>query len=156
MHGKKLDAGKPDWSLLPLKSLESTVQALTFGAKKYKKDNWKHVPDAENRYFAAAIRHLSSYQAGEKLDKESNLPHLAHAACCLLFLIWFENNASKLSNSKKTANKNLRHFWNNSGIVPYDKKVHQPPLRPIKHRRIPRSPSLLLKIKRLFSKRTAR
>ena len=27
---------------------------------------------------------------GEQLDPESKLPHLAHAVCCLLFILWFE------------------------------------------------------------------
>ena len=38
--GVKADKGKPDWSLLDLKSLEGCVEVLTFGAEKYARENW--------------------------------------------------------------------------------------------------------------------
>lgn len=87
--GTKQDAEKPRWDLLPLETLDDVVKVLTFGVKKYSPDNWKRVPDAKNRYFSAMMRHISAWQQGEHLDPESNLPHLAHAGCCLIFLIWF-------------------------------------------------------------------
>lgn len=87
----KLDHGKLMWDLLPLDQVEKIVNILTFGAEKYEKDGWKQVPDAENRYFAALMRHLSRHQAGEKFDPESQRPHLWHAACNILFLLWFED-----------------------------------------------------------------
>lgn len=98
MSGEKHDSGKPDWSLLPLKQVEEIVRVLSFGAEKYDRDNWQKVPDAKNRYFAAAMRHLTEYQAGHNIDKESQLPHLAHAACCLVFLLWFEDAVAKPEN----------------------------------------------------------
>jgi hypothetical protein len=82
------------WDLLPLEITEETVKVLTFGAKKYSPGGWKTVPDAKDRYFAAALRHLTAYQSGEKTDPESGLSHLAHAACCIMFLQWFEKNES--------------------------------------------------------------
>jgi hypothetical protein len=89
-EGFKADGGKPDWSLLPLDVVEDVVQVLTVGARKYARDNWQKVPDARDRYFAAALRHLTARQAGEVLDPETGLPHLAHAQCCLVFLAWFD------------------------------------------------------------------
>ena len=86
--GVKYDSAKPRFSLLPLKQVWDIVAVLEFGAKKYAPDNWQKVPDAENRYFDAAMRHLCAWCSGEKRDAETNLPHLAHAACCLLFLMW--------------------------------------------------------------------
>lgn len=90
MTGIKHDQGKPLWNLLPWKAVEQIVLVLNHGAKKYAPDNWKHVPDARNRYFAALQRHMIQWWEGERLDNESGLPHLAHAGCCLLFLLWFE------------------------------------------------------------------
>lgn len=55
-------------------------------------DNWKTVPDARRRYYDAAIRHLTAWWDGERNDPESNLPHLAHAACCIIFLLWLDDN----------------------------------------------------------------
>lgn len=88
--GRKDDQGKPDWSLLPLKAVEEVVKVLSFGAKKYQRDNWVKVPDGENRYLSAALRHLAAHQAGERADAESSQLSLAHAACCILFLIHIE------------------------------------------------------------------
>ena len=89
--GTKDDSQKPNWSLLPLRVLEEAIKVLEHGARKYAVDNWKHVRP-RSRYFSACLRHLASYQSGEKLDPESGLPHLAHAICCLVFLSYFEAN----------------------------------------------------------------
>lgn len=88
--GTKLDAGKLQWSLLPLRLLEPVVRVLMFGARKYAPDNWKHVPDALDRYYDATIRHVTSWQDGERTDPETGESHLAHAICCLLFMLWHE------------------------------------------------------------------
>ena len=93
-EGYKHDGGKPDWSLLPLDVVEDVVRVLTVGAQKYARDNWQRVPDGRNRYFAAALRHLTARQAGEVDDPETGLPHLAHAMCCLVFLAWHDRRAS--------------------------------------------------------------
>jgi len=88
--GKKYDAGKPRWDLLPLEPIKAVVDVLTFGAKKYAPNNWKKVARPRERYYAALQRHLYAWRLGEKKDPESGLPHLAHALCCLVFLAWFE------------------------------------------------------------------
>ena len=91
LPGIKDDVDKLDWSLLPFATLHSVIKVLMFGAKKYSRDNWKLVPDAKRRYFSATIRHLDAYQDGDKCDKETGLSHLAHAICCLIFLLWFDD-----------------------------------------------------------------
>lgn len=85
--GRKDDSAKLRFELLPLESLAPIVRVLAFGAEKYGVDNWRKVPEFERRYFAAAMRHLVAHQLGERLDPESGESHLAHAACCLLFLV---------------------------------------------------------------------
>lgn len=95
MKGRKDDKEKPDWSLLPLKLLTGVVKVLTFGKAKYDRNNWMHVPDAKNRYSSALMRHFSAWQSGEKLDEETKLSHLYHMGCCLVFLIWFEENTKE-------------------------------------------------------------
>lgn len=86
--GKKNDAEKTRWDLLPIKSIEAVVRVLQHGAKKYgSDDNWKRVPDAKRRYYAAALRHLFSWWCGEKADPETGESHLAHLICCALFLM---------------------------------------------------------------------
>ncbi len=88
--GMKFDAGKLDYTLVPWDGLEEIVKVLEFGAKKYARDNWQQVENADTRYLAAAFRHLVAYNQGERIDDETGLSHLAHAGCCLLFLLSLE------------------------------------------------------------------
>lgn len=88
--GVKYDNGKPQWRLVPFGAMSEVVDVLTYGAVKYAPDNWKHVPSARERYIDAGFRHLVAYASGEKKDAESGYSHLAHAMCCLLFLLAFE------------------------------------------------------------------
>lgn len=88
--GRKDDAGKLDWTLMPWAGLSEILRVLEFGAKKYDRDNWRKVPDAKRRYMSAALRHLIAHARGEALDPESGLSHLAHAGCCILFLLEVE------------------------------------------------------------------
>lgn len=92
--GRKEDTAKPRWSLLP-NTTWLVVEALEYGARKYAVNNWQHVPGARRRYYDAAMRHLAAWWEGEKDDPESKLPHLAHAAACLLFLMWFDNQEAQ-------------------------------------------------------------
>lgn len=90
MEGVKLDKEKARWDLLPIVALRIVVLVLTFGARKYAPDNWQKVPDGRTRYYAAALRHMTDWWGGERLDPESGLHHLGHAICCLLFALWFD------------------------------------------------------------------
>ena len=92
MEDFKYDYAKPRMSLVPLKQVEKIAKVLTFGANKYKDNGWKTLENAEERYFSAAMRHLTAYQNGEELDEESGMSHLAHAATNLIFLLYFEDN----------------------------------------------------------------
>ena len=86
--GNKDDEGKLEWVLLPFKTLKPVIRVLMFGKTKYGKNNWMAVDRGDDRYLSAAFRHLTSYADGELIDNESGESHLAHAVCCLLFLLW--------------------------------------------------------------------
>jgi len=88
--GNKFDGDKIRPTLLPVKSLEKILQVLEFGAKKYSANSWQEVPDGYQRYFDALYRHLYAIQRGETVDSESGLSHLAHAGCCLMFMLTLE------------------------------------------------------------------
>lgn len=64
---------------------ECLARVLTFGARKYKANNWKKCTDT-GRYLAAAHRHLNALLRGEALDSETGLSHYDHIACNLMFL----------------------------------------------------------------------
>ena len=44
----------------------------------------------QDRYTSAALRHLFAHMDGEETDEETQLSHLAHAMCCLLFKLEIE------------------------------------------------------------------
>lgn len=89
--GRKFDGGKRQYGLVPPIAFAHFVDVLTTGAKKYEPDNWRRVPNAIDRYFDAAMRHMwDGYKAGEQLDPETKKHHLAHAMCCLAFIIDLE------------------------------------------------------------------
>jgi hypothetical protein len=89
-EGRKDDGGKNELDLLPPRAIEAIGEVLSYGARKYSPDNWRKVPDGQRRYLAACLRHLFAHMRGEKNDPESGLPHLAHAGCCILFLLELE------------------------------------------------------------------
>jgi len=90
MGGIKFDMNKPRWSLIPEGAVQDVVEVLEFGAKKYGDDNWKKVPKAYSRYYDASMRHIDAWWNGEQKDLETMKPHLAHAICCLMFLMWMD------------------------------------------------------------------
>jgi hypothetical protein len=85
------DPDKLRWDLMPWREAEQVVEILTFGAIKYADDNWKYVSHSRRRYFAAAMRHFIKWFMGQKYDKDSGKNHLAHALCCIMFLLYFDN-----------------------------------------------------------------
>lgn len=124
MNGRKDDRGKLQWWLLPLEPVREIVAVMQWAAfeKKptpYGPGNWKEVPDAQRRYYDAAMRHLTEwwekYERGEvdRQDTESGLLTLAHVGCCVLFLIWFE-----LKEEKQRATKQPEGYGYLRGAVP--------------------------------------
>ena len=89
-EGKKFDTKKPKAYLLPPKALMEVSRVLTIGAEKYDEENWRKLDNLQKRYTGATLRHLFAHMDGERLDPETNLSHLAHALCCLLFKLEIE------------------------------------------------------------------
>ena len=85
----KHDEGKPRPELLPPRALEEIAVVLAYGARKYTADNWRKNKDA-SRYVGAALRHVIAYMRGERSDPETERHHLAHACCCLMFIVDLE------------------------------------------------------------------
>lgn len=97
-EGKKYDQDKLKVELLYkdlVNELEDIAKVLSFGAKKYGSRNWQNLDNAQERYTAALIRHTNAFMKGELLDPESGLSHLAHAGCCILFLMFLTKDSSK-------------------------------------------------------------
>jgi hypothetical protein len=96
----KFDEGKLPLHLLSTEALNQTAAVLAFGAEKYAAHNWRK-GFAWSRPLAAAMRHITAFNAGEDRDPESGLSHLAHAACCLMFLLEFEKTHPHLDDRYK-------------------------------------------------------
>ena len=87
--GVKFDGKKPTFDLLPYEAFGSIQRVMIFGAKKYGYHNWRG-GFRWLRLWNAAMRHMWAWAAGERSDPETGESHLAHAACCLLFLLVHE------------------------------------------------------------------
>jgi len=87
--GLKADEGKNRYDLLPADALEEITQVFTFGSFKYADRNWEKGMQW-GRVFGACMRHLWAWGRGEQYDKESGLRHLAHAGCCVMFLLAYD------------------------------------------------------------------
>lgn len=96
----KFDNDKLPVNLLSSEALLQTAAVLKFGAKKYAEHNWRK-GFLWSRPLAAAMRHLLAFNAGEDRDSESNLSHLAHAMCCIMFLLEFEKTHPELDDRYK-------------------------------------------------------
>lgn len=83
--GARFNTGKPDYSLIPMFTLEGEARVWGYGAAKYKAWNWTKGM-AWSVPFACAMRHMAAWQRGEECDPESGLPHLDHAMCNLRML----------------------------------------------------------------------
>ena len=96
--GSKFDAGKTRMDLIAPEFVVGISDVLTFGAQKYGARNWEKGM-SWSRPFAALMRHMWMWWAGEKSDPETGLSHLHHAGCCLMFLAAFEARSTGTDDS---------------------------------------------------------
>ena len=96
----KFDSDKLPLHLLSTEALNQTAAVLKFGALKYAEHNWRK-GFAWSRPISAALRHITAFNAGEDCDPESGLSHLAHAMCCIMFLLEFEKTHKELDDRWK-------------------------------------------------------
>lgn len=82
----KFDEEKPSTDLLPTEALIEVSKVLGYGARKYEPENWRK-GFIWSRLYAAALRHMFAWKEGQDLDDETSLNHIAHAICCLMFLL---------------------------------------------------------------------
>ena len=83
--GVKFDQGKPAFEYLDAGFLTEIAAVLEYGATKYAPRNWE-IGMRWGRCFGAGMRHLWAYWSGEEKDPDTGFSHLAHAACCIMFL----------------------------------------------------------------------
>lgn len=90
----KADAGKLRLTLVPTQIIKEIAKVRMYGCAKYPEggsENWRKV--SAQRYRDAAFRHFLAYLDDPTgVDPESGLPHLAHLACNIAFLLEMEDS----------------------------------------------------------------
>lgn len=99
----KKDNEKIRLELLSPIALNEIAKVLTFGAKKYDDHNWR-LGFKWSRLLGAALRHLLAFMGGEDKDPETDLSHLAHLGCCVMFLLEHEVTHKSLDDRHKVVN----------------------------------------------------
>jgi hypothetical protein len=92
---KKNDQGKLPIDLIPIRPLFDLAAVLQHGMIKYDAHNWRK-GFSYSRTYAAAQRHLLLWFSGVDLDDDSQLNHLAHALCNIVFLLEFTHTHKEL------------------------------------------------------------
>lgn len=100
MAGTKHDSGKPSISLVPKEALWGMAQALTYGAKKYGRHNYRQGIEY-SRLADACLRHLTAYMENEDIDEESGNLHLYHALASLAMLTFMHYNRPEMDDRYK-------------------------------------------------------
>jgi hypothetical protein len=81
-----IGATKVGLSVVPLGPIMEVALALTEGARKYGRHNYRVKGIRASIYFDACTRHLASWWEGEDIDPDSGLSHLAKAMACLVIM----------------------------------------------------------------------
>ena len=89
----KFDSDKLRFDLIPPEWEEEDAKVLTYGAIKYKPNNWRK--GEIERYKGAVMRHRCAYRKGEWLDPETGLSHLSHMRTNVGFLFTLEEQKNE-------------------------------------------------------------
>lgn len=109
-RGTKDDKGKPDLSLNPKAATWGMARALTYGANKYGRYNFKKGIEY-TRLSAACMRHLTAFLEGEDIDSESGNHHVHHALASLAMLAdMIENRPEMDDRYKKHDDTHRKHI----------------------------------------------
>lgn len=105
----KFDTDKIDWAILPFGALEEIVKVLKFGENKYARGNFAAKGGLEyTRLVNALMRHTIAFARGEDTDPETGLSHMAHAGCCVLFLLHYIKHDTEYTTNDDRTQKILR------------------------------------------------
>lgn len=98
----KYDAEKTRLDLVATDFVWAIGEVLTFGVGKYGPWNWAKGMEW-SRPYGALLRHMTAWASGENKDPESGLSHLAHAGCCLMFLLVYQKRGIGVDDRYKFA-----------------------------------------------------
>jgi len=84
-YAERNNTGKPEMSYVDMNCLKPCAIVLTFGAKKYSRNNWKKGMPV-SKILDSLMRHIGDLQDGKVLDEESKLAIIGHIQCNAMFL----------------------------------------------------------------------
>ena len=88
-EGRKDDADKLRFDLLPVRPMQELARVYTIGATKYSDRNWERGLKW-GRVYAALQRHANAWWGGERFDTVDGQDHLASVAWCAMALLEYE------------------------------------------------------------------
>lgn len=88
-EGRKNDAGKARYDLIPPHALDALAELYALGATKYAPRNWERGM-SWGRVFAAMMRHAWAFWRGETHDPVDGQHHLLSVAWCAFSLFEYE------------------------------------------------------------------
>lgn len=105
----KFDENKTDWAILPFGAIEEIIKVLKFGENKYARGNFADNGGLNySRLINALMRHTIAFARGEDKDPETGLSHMAHAGCCVIFLLHYITQKDKFSTNDDRVEKILK------------------------------------------------
>lgn len=107
---------KPSLSAIPCPVLFELGAVMTEGTK-YGRHNYRVVGVRASVYYDAAMRHIMAYWEGEDTDRDSGLPHLAHAIACLVIIRDADLN-NKLTDDRPPR---ADHNWREDAQIAFDR-----------------------------------
>jgi hypothetical protein len=99
-EGRKDDAGKLRFDLVPIDPLRKLAQVYTIGAEKYEDRNWEK-GIRWGRIYAAMMRHATAWWNGETNDPIDGQHHLSSVAWCAFALMEYERTHPELDDRVK-------------------------------------------------------
>ena len=88
----RFNENKIRYDLVAPWGMEQIAKVYTYGTIKYDDDNWWKGLKWKKDVLGCIFRHVWKWVRGEKLDDESGLNHLAHAAWNCIALMEYERN----------------------------------------------------------------
>lgn len=88
---RRFNQDKVAYHMMPPYALEQVCRVFMMGREKYDEDNWR-TGEGLSRIgcYNSLQRHVQAWLAGEDLDPESHLSHMAHAAWNALAIMELE------------------------------------------------------------------
>lgn len=95
----KNDAGKLDLTLVPVEAMEAIARAMTYGANKYGRGNYRQSGMHWTRLTAACLRHIFAWLFVADIDESGN-NHIDHAIASLAMLAYQMKHHPECDNRK--------------------------------------------------------